>query len=129
MVYFRVIEMDIVFWTGLLSSITQYSAVIVVTIFIVDFFSYRSKKALLIATFYFFLLLVILSAIANSLLQTYASGALHHITFQHCYSNILLATTIHVFFGLLIFCLYLKSIALGTMSLAVNMWNNVQNRH
>lgn len=129
MVYLRVIEMEIVFWTGLLSFITQYSAVIVITIFIVDFFSYRSKKALLIATFYFFLLLVINSVIANFLLQTYASGALHHVTFQHCYSNILLATSIHVFFGLLIFCLYLKSIALGAASLAVNVWNNVQNRH
>jgi len=112
---------DIVFWTGLLSFITQYCALMLVTIFIIDFFSYKSKKALLISTSYFILLPVILLVVASFLLQMYANGILREIVFQHCYRNILLSFTVHVSFGLLIFCFYLKNIISGIVSLATNL--------
>lgn len=123
----RVVEMDIVYWTGLLSFASQYTALVIVTVFIVDYLSYRSKKALLIATIYFCSSLVIYLAIANFILQI--GDTLLYMTFLHSYNNILLTIANHVFFGLLILCLQLKTIILGTKSLAVNAWNHVQNQN
>lgn len=123
----RVVEMDIVTWTGLLSFASQYTALVIVTVFIVDYLSYRSKKALLIATIYFCSSLVIYLAIANFILQI--GDTLLYMTFLHSYNNILLTIANHVFFGLLILCLQLKTIILGTKSLAVNAWNHVQNQN
>jgi hypothetical protein len=123
----RVVEMDIVYWTGLLSFASQYTALVIVTVFIVDYLSYRSKKALLIATIYFCSSLVIYLAIANFILQI--GDTMLYMTFLHSYNNILLTIANHVFFGLLILCLQLKTIILGTKSLAVNAWNHVQNQN
>jgi len=119
--------MDIVYWTGLLSFASQYTALVIVTVFIVDYLSYRSKKALLIATIYFCSSLVIYLAIANFILQI--GDTMLYMTFLHSYNNILLTIANHVFFGLLILCLQLKTIILGTKSLAVNAWNHVQNQN
>jgi len=125
---FQVIEMDIVLWTGLLSCITEYIALIVVMIFVVDFFSYRSKKALFVASFYFFLLTIIHLVIADFVLQMFLSGALHHTRFVRSYSNILLALSIHVFFGLLILCINLGRIVPGAVSRIVSFRDQLRNQ-
>lgn len=110
-------NVSLVFLTGVLSLVTQYCAVIVTTVCIVDFFSYKTKRILLIAASYLFLLPIIQLAIADFLVQTHSNGNLHLAAFRLSYGNILSAITLHVLLGLLVIVLYSGSIKSGMASL------------
>jgi len=114
-------NVSLVFLTGVLSLVTQYCAVILATVCIVDFFSYRTKQTVLIVASYLSLLLIIQLAIADFLVQTHVNGNLHLAAFRLSYSNVASAITLHALIGLLVIVLYSGSIKSGITSL-VRAW-------
>lgn len=109
-------DINTVVLTGLVSIVTQYCAVILAAICIVDFFSYKTRKILFITLPYLFLLPVIFSAVSNFLFHAHSNGMLHHISLLSYY-NLTTASTIHLFLGFMVIGIYLRDILSKTKSL------------
>lgn len=109
-------EINIVFLTGLVSIVTQYCAVVLSAICIVDFFSYKTRKILSITLLYLFLLPVIFTAVSISLFHGHSNDMLLQVS-SLSYHNLTAASTSHLFFGFLVIGVYSRDILSKTKSL------------
>jgi len=114
-------DINVVSLTGLLSIFTQYFAVILATICIVDFFAHKTRKLLFIALPYLFLLPVVFSAVSIFWFHTHSNGVLLHFSFNLAYYNLTAASTLHLLLGLMIVGMYLWDILPRTKSLVIRV--------
>lgn len=121
--YLGALDMDlnIVFFTGLVSIFTQYCAVILAAICVVDFFSYKTRKLLFIALPYLFLLPVVFSAVSIFWFHALSNSALPHLPFTLSHYNLTAASTLHLLLGLMIVGMYLSDIWSRTKSRAIQL--------
>ncbi len=118
-------DINTVFLTGLASIFSQYCAVVLAAICIVDFFSYKTWKLLFIALPYFFLLPVVFSAISTFWFHTHSNDVFSYASFSLSYYNLTAASTLHLLLGLMVIGVYLRDI----LSRAKSLVTQVQRAH
>lgn len=117
----RNMDINVVSLTGLISIFTQYFAVILATICIVDYFSHKTRKLLFVALIYLFLLPVVFSAVSVFWFHTYSSGMLPSLSYNLSYYNLTAASTLHLLLGLMIIGLYSTDILSRAKSLVIQV--------
>lgn len=114
-------DINVVSLTGLVCIFTQYFAVILATICIVDFFSRKTRKLLFVALIYLFLLPVVFSAVSISWFHTHSTGMLPALSYSLSYYNLTAASTLHLLLGLMIIGMYSQDILSRTKSLVTQV--------
>jgi hypothetical protein len=114
-------NIDAILFTGLISAFTQYFAVVLTAVCIVDYFSYKSRRILLITLPYLFVTPAIFTIASSLLFHPYSNGMLLHSSLLSYY-NLTMASTIHLLLGFMVLVMYSRDILLTAKSRIVHVW-------